>query len=512
MVTASASADCHDDASHFGRTCVKWLTVGTALAAGAVIIAPYVLPALGMGGGEDIGTIMSALHNNPAVAGEGLAGFINKGLGAIPLIGETIAEGSLKTALISGALGAGGMILNRYLGKRDNGSHYVKWGKVLATSAMVASALIALPTVLTGITAGLTFLASAVDNGLASEALTVLRKTIGYANSESLASASLSGASLAVPHLLTCGAGAVPAILSFGLKHAGDDHTKSHTPSQNALPPLAQGIPPAPTVQAEVTVDTPTSAYRETRGLLTLTGPDGTPLTPQALKAVHTKKLHFFIIDSSLKDYHHLHPTPTEVPGQYSFTFTPKTSNPYSGWSDVTLLQDQKNYRIKTEIPSLLHRNIPASITPNSGATALDSGMTFAWQADKPLTKGASSQISVTIRDRDGNPVTDLEPVLGAFAHMTGFSGDGRTLIHTHPMGAEPGQPSDRSGPTLRFHVKPEVSGNTQFYLQVKRQGQEVTAPFGQYIRPPEKATERTEPRGQFARNPLYAQTSAGIA
>ena len=50
---------------------------------------------------------------------------------------------------------------------------------------------------------------------------------------------------------------------------------------------------------------------------------------------VHTQKIHLLINDASLTDYHHEHPKPTDMPGEYAFAFTPSNPGPYRIWADV---------------------------------------------------------------------------------------------------------------------------------------------------------------------------------
>lgn len=468
-----------------GHSRLKWLAVGTALAAGAVIAAPYVLPAIGIGEGAEIVGIMSGFHANAANVGEGLAGLLNTGFTKIPLIGKALAAGDLTTALISGTLGIGGMLLGRYIDKREDGSHHIRWGKVLATSALVASALIALPTMLTGITAGITFLAARIDSGLASKALSFLTKTIGYANSPSLASASLSLGAIALPHLMTCGAGALPAVLSSCMHNYS---SREHVPG----PVEAAGTTRLPgdvsPIVASVRLEQPTRAFEEARGVLILRhAENGVPVTPEEIRETHTKKVHFLLVDSSLKDFHHLHPVPTGTAGEYAFSFTPHTSNPYTGWTDIVMEKDGSNLRLPASLPSLLRRAIPARVRPGNRALDADSGLTFEWKEDKPLEQGKLSDVQVTVRDAAGAVVQNLEPVLGAFAHLAGFTADGKTMIHAHPMGAAPASEQSRTNGSLHFHIQPQTAGDAQFYLQVKYNGQDITAPFGQHIAAPEQ-------------------------
>jgi hypothetical protein len=218
---------------------------------------------------------------------------------------------------------------------------------------------------------------------------------------------------------------------------------------------------------------------------------NGQPITPAELAVVHTEKLHLFVADSSLKDYHHIHPQPTGEPGVLAFSFTPQTSNNYSAWADFTMIKNGQNHKLRTEMPSASDRNIPASVRANSYAE--QNGLNFNWKSE-PLQKDVATVVEVNVTDARGKPATDLEPVMGAFAHLVGFSADGKSIIHTHPLDAEPRGASDRGGPRLRFHVEPDCSGATQFYLQVKRGGEDIYVPFGQQIKPPALATARTAP------------------
>ena len=80
---------------------------------------------------------------------------------------------------------------------------------------------------------------------------------------------------------------------------------------------------------------------------------------------------------------------------------------------------------------------------------------------------------------KDGKPFTQLEPVMGAYAHIVGFSEDRKTVVHIHPMGEEPMNASDRGGPELSFHIEPGKSGFNKLFAQVRVDGKDVFAPFG---------------------------------
>ena len=88
-------------------------------------------------------------------------------------------------------------------------------------------------------------------------------------------------------------------------------------------------------MKLEAIVDRPLEVGQEACVRVRLPGNDGTPVKRSDLIVVHTQPIHLLIVDRSLGDYHHEHPTPTETPGEYAFHFTPRRPGPYRIWADV---------------------------------------------------------------------------------------------------------------------------------------------------------------------------------
>ena len=480
----------HDDVSD---KLLKTLGVTTAIVAGAVMLAPFVLPLVGVGSSAMAGQALTAMHGT--ALGNGLAGAINGVINGIPLIGSAIAHNGLIAAAASGIIGFGGVSLGHYLHKKEDGTSSISWGKMIATASLVTSALIAMPSILTALSVGVVYLCSAFSGvALASQAVSFLSKTLGSMGSMNAANFGLGGALASLPHLLTCGASVVPAAMSMSMwnSHPADQQDKvSEVPLSKSTPSPEYNLNYTDgSILANIEVNKPTATGVPCQAQLRLThAATGLPVTDDQLQLTHTKKIHLLVVDQSLKDYQHVHPMPTDEPGVYAFSFTPKTANKYSVWSDCTLARDERNHRLKSDIPAQHARNIPARINTNSMAVAGD--LKFQWSAMDVLTKGEASVVNVTVTDKAGNLVTDLEPVMGAYAHLVGFGADGKTIMHCHPLGAEPVSPDDRAGPQLRFHVEPEAAGATQFYLQVRRNGQDLFAPFGQVIKASSRMAEK---------------------
>lgn len=448
--------------------------LGGAAITAVIVAAPHILPELGIGSAEVFDDAMWASHNYMAGdlydlsikdAGSGIAGALNRAMTHIPLIGEKLAEGGLFNAGVSAVTGLGGYLLGGFIADREDGSKKIRWGNVIKYAALSASALIALPTLLSGITMGITYLAMLTENPtFVDQTIESVNHSVGVSGGRMTAGfLGFSGAAATIPHLFTCGLPLLPAALTWhdAAKH---NHTKHEGETQD--------------VKGSISLTQPAQAGKQAIGTIRLQHADGKPLTENELKTVHTKKLHLMITDNSLTDYHHIHPQPSAIPGTYLFSFTPAKQNQYSAWADITL-QNGQHHKLKMPVPSKSTRSIPAPVA--RGNTKEIDGLHVEWRS-QPLKKGQTAMVDVTVKDDAGNVVNDLQAVMGAYAHMVGFSADGKSLVHCHPSGPEPTSPHDRGSGHLRFHVQPESSGKTQFFIQIRKDNQDIHIPFGQTV------------------------------
>lgn len=204
---------------------------------------------------------------------------------------------------------------------------------------------------------------------------------------------------------------------------------------------------------------------------------NGTPLTAEELEVVHTRKVHALIIDPTLVDYQHVHPEPTDTPGEYRVNFTPKTDRSYLMWLDLKPAEAPQAY-LKLSLPGV--NQSKAKIDKSATREASVGGYTFTLTFDdENVVAGTPAMGHVTVSDPDGKPVETLEPVMGAFAHIVGFYEDRKGIAHMHPMGAEPADDEARGGPVLDFHFEPNRKGFVKLFAQVKIDGKELFAPFG---------------------------------
>lgn len=226
---------------------------------------------------------------------------------------------------------------------------------------------------------------------------------------------------------------------------------------------------------AAVTVDGSLEVGKAVPVTLTLThAKSGRPVTPEEIAVMHTQRVHLLVIDQSLTDYQHIHPEPGEN-GQWHFSFTPKKPGAYRIWVDVTPQGGDQEY-IKADIGTKLS---PAPTIGKAGASnAAVGGYRFALELEDPLKARQASMGTITVTDANGQPVKELQPVMGAYAHIVGFTEGGNSVLHVHPLGEEPASDDDRGGPELTFHLEPGKSGPIKLFVQVKIGGEDIFAPF----------------------------------
>ena len=200
------------------------------------------------------------------------------------------------------------------------------------------------------------------------------------------------------------------------------------------------------------------------------------PVRPKDLDVVHTERIHLLITDTSLTDYQHIHPNPTKAPGIYSFSWTPSVSNSYKMWVNLTPKGQ------KTDI------YIPIALTNFEGGPKLEKQETTTYRYapfsvdlsfEEPLQAGKAVMGKVIINDERGLPIKDLQPVMGAFAHIVAFHEDMDEVAHVHPMGPEPTKMTDRGGPTLDFHLEPKKPGFYKLWVQIHYRNKDHYIPFG---------------------------------
>ena len=244
--------------------------------------------------------------------------------------------------------------------------------------------------------------------------------------------------------------------------------------------------PGEPSVHITATTSAPVEAGTKLDVRLRLEKADQSPLVYADLIEMHTQRIHLLIEEPGLGDYHHEHPVPTDIPGDYTFSFTPRKSSPYRIWADIVPVATGTQELPFVDLPSAGKAGAIADTANRLTASTGGHRFTLAFTQGNslPPKAGETRPMGITVTDSTGRPVTNLEPVMNAFAHLVGFYDDYRTLVHLHPTGGDVLNPEARGGPTLGFILFPPKAGFIRLYCQVSIGGRMLFAPFNLNVAP----------------------------
>jgi hypothetical protein len=229
--------------------------------------------------------------------------------------------------------------------------------------------------------------------------------------------------------------------------------------------------------------DGPLRVGQPARVDVSLARTNGQPIEPTDLIEAHTQKIHLLIIDGSLEDYHHEHPTPTDKPGVYSFSFTPRKPGPYRVWADLRPAPIGVQEYVVTDIAA---ETQPGTLTNKSlNSTATVDGLKYELVlSSSKIRTGYPVEGKLRISNPDGSGFKKLEPIMATFAHLVGFNEDYKTVLHLHPKGAPITDANARGGPELEFQFYALQPGFVRLFAQVQIGGQSKFAPFGVVVTP----------------------------
>ena len=151
-------------------------------------------------------------------------------------------------------------------------------------------------------------------------------------------------------------------------------------------------------------------------------------------------------------------------------------------WADLVPADTGRQEYVIADLGGTASNAKTSNRSPN--LTTIVDQLTYAVTFERPLKAGIATLGKLTIKDANGAVFSQLEPIMGAYAHLVGFSEDYKTIAHIHPMGEEPKNPGDRGAGELQFHIQPENEGLVRLFAQVQVGGQSKFAMFTLNVEP----------------------------
>jgi hypothetical protein len=196
------------------------------------------------------------------------------------------------------------------------------------------------------------------------------------------------------------------------------------------------------------------------RGTLAFRVVDRGGRTVRDFHVEHERAMHVIAARRDLTGYQHLHPRRTRDGGWAVDVAFPE-SGPHRVYADFVTAGKPHTLAADVEVagsydPRPLRGPKPTASAGGGYAVAVSAA-------------GAKRRFAVT---RDGEPVDDIEPYLGARGHLVALRAGDMAFQHVHPKDAA------TKGREINFDVALEGAGDHRLFLQFKHDGEVRTAAF----------------------------------
>lgn len=200
----------------------------------------------------------------------------------------------------------------------------------------------------------------------------------------------------------------------------------------------------------------------------TVTGPEGKPLT--SYTPSHTKELHLIVVRRDFAGFQHVHPT-RGTDGTWSTPLNLATAGTYRVFADFIPGGSTAPLVLGTDI------SVAGDYRPQPLPAVETTARAGEYDVVLSGTASASAESELTFAvTRDGAPVRDLQPYLGAFGHLVALRAGDLAYLHTHPGQEASG--AMKGGPAVEFMTEFPSRGSYRLFLDFKVGDQVHTAAF----------------------------------
>lgn len=258
----------------------------------------------------------------------------------------------------------------------------------------------------------------------------------------------------------TAASGSEPAAIE-GHEEGETGHRGSEDAGEG-LPGLASTVSGYTLVPVESTLpagDTVPFAFR-------VTDPAGRPVTHYAVE--HEKELHLIVVRRDLAGFQHVHPV-RSAKGTWTVDLDLARAGSYRAYADVVPTALGRNVVLGTDL-AVAGDYRPVELPAPATATTVDGYDVSLAGHPEP---GVETELTFSV-SRDGEPVDDLQPYLGAFGHLVTLRAGDLAYLHTHP--GEEAQAGDSGGPDVGFMTTFPSAGTYRLFLDFQVDGRVRTA------------------------------------
>ncbi len=196
----------------------------------------------------------------------------------------------------------------------------------------------------------------------------------------------------------------------------------------------------------------------------------------------HERPMHLIAVSKDLEQFQHIHPE-AGPDGSYSVETEFPDSGTYVLYDEF--VHNEQMVVDRRELPVGEASGAEASLIPDLTPKMVD-GVTVALSAPETIKAGEEASFTFILTEGERS-VTDLEPYLGAAAHVAIVSANTNDFAHVHGeadgesgegMGSMDDSPPAAFGPKISFHHTFPRPGLYKIWGQFNRGGTIITVPF----------------------------------
>ncbi|WP_055534781.1 hypothetical protein [Streptomyces alboniger] len=198
---------------------------------------------------------------------------------------------------------------------------------------------------------------------------------------------------------------------------------------------------------------------------------DSTGRNVTAYQREHDKELHLIVASRDLTTYRHLHPA-RAADGTWSTPVDLPEAGGYRVFADFRPEGAKEALTLGADL-AVAGKSAPKELPAHSTTAKVD-GYDVTLKGE--LKTGAGGDLTLDVA-KNGKPVTDLQPYLGAYGHLVALRSGDLAYLHVHPNG-EPGDGTTKAGPGISFTTTAPSKGAYRLFLDFKHEGKVRTAAF----------------------------------
>jgi hypothetical protein len=177
------------------------------------------------------------------------------------------------------------------------------------------------------------------------------------------------------------------------------------------------------------------------------------------------RQLHLIVVRRDGRAYQHLHPV-RDTLGTWSIPLTLPTAGVYRAYADFRIAGERRTLATDLFVPG----DFRPQPLPAPSPTASSDGYQVALETN---TVRAGSESELTFRvTRNGRPVRQLQPYLGAKGHLVALREGDLAYLHVHPDAAR------LAADEVRFMAEFPSAARYRLFLQFKAAGQVHTVAY----------------------------------